>query len=115
MSEQIQGIELSIETAKEMLKRCNNEVKLAENAQFKDVIIEGYLKEEAARLASMLAEPQMQDEINQRELYSAIKAIGHLRQYLINIRMTGERLKADILDGEETVQMLLDEASEDTE
>ena len=98
MSQELKQVEATIEDAEKYLKFSIHEGKLSKNESFKKIIMEGYFKDEAARLAGMLAEPQMADELNQREITSALKAIGHLRQYLINIHRTHVTLETSLQD-----------------
>lgn len=107
---EIKEVELSIETAKEYLELFEEASKLPDNKSFKLVIMEGYFKEEAARLAGMLADPSMMDETNQRELMSMLKAIGHLKQYLLGIDKTGKMFKASLEGSEELLDELRSEA-----
>lgn len=85
---ELQTVEASIEDAKEYLQFSESEKVLSEDKNFKVLIIDGYMRDEAARLAGLLAEPSMVDEVNQRELQSALKAISHLKQYLLHVRRT---------------------------
>ncbi len=108
---ELQEINMSIEQAKDYIDFAESENELSSNNKhFEKVIIDGYMRDEAARLAGMLAEPTMADEVNQRELMSAIKAIGHLRQYLINIRRTGLMMKESLLDAEAAREEVLAES-----
>lgn len=106
---ELDQIELSIEEAKKGIEFSDAAKRMSEDKDFKRVIIDGYMRDEAARLAGMLAEESMTDEVNQRELQSSLKAIGHLRQYLINANRIGDMLKQSIVDAETVREEILAE------
>ena len=98
MNEELQQVEATIADAQEYLEFANNEETLSKNDSFKTLVIDGYFRDEAARLAGLLAEPSMVDKVNQRELQSALKGISHFRQYLINIRRTRNSIETSLQD-----------------
>lgn len=106
---ELQRVEASITEAEEYLEFSKHEDILTKNESFKKVIMEGYFKDEAARLAGMLADPSMADDINQRELNSALKGIGHLRQYLMNIRRTHNSIIAGLQDSKDLADEMREE------
>lgn len=103
---ELQAVEASLEDTKQYLEFSRSEERLADNADFKTLILEGYFKDEAARLTGILADPNMQDEINQREIFSALKAISHLRQYLMHVRRTRNSIEASLQETEEYAEEL---------
>lgn len=58
---------------------------LRNNRDFKKLITEGYLKDEAIRLVSLKADPMMQTPEFQASIVKQIDAIGFLAQYFITI------------------------------
>ena len=63
----IEQVELSLEHAKEIVARRDKAHKLASNREFKALFLEGYFKDEAARLVAICGEGTM---INDRPLRS---------------------------------------------
>ena len=108
--EQINIVETKLADAKEYLEFAGSEERLSVNPDFKTLIMEGYFKEEAARLAGLLADPSMADDINQREINSQLKALGHLRQYLMNVRRTRGMLQAAIGENQDLLDDLREES-----
>lgn len=100
-TETLRTVEITIEQAKEAIQLHEQLLSLEQNKDFKALIIDGYLHDEPARIAGMLAEPGQQGEIDQRELMGAIKSIGHIRQYLINIHRAGLSAKESLINHEE--------------
>jgi len=82
MSE-IEEVELSITHAKEIIQKRDMAMKLSNNREFKKLVLEGYFKEEAARLVSISGEENFKD--HQDDIFDAIKGISHFRQYMQNI------------------------------
>ena len=103
---ELNAVEVSIETAKNSVRRMELVSKLSIDKGFNEIIGDGYFKEEAARIASLLADPAMQGEVDQRELFSQVKAIGHLRQYLIQITRNGMIMQEGLDENEELANEL---------
>lgn len=110
-STEVQEIELSIENARKMVKLAESLERLHDNPDFKDVITEGYFKDEAVRLVSLKAAPQMQDDHSQALIVKDIDGIGSLRQYFHTIYQMADNAQRAIEDG----QAALDEMAEDGE
>lgn len=63
---------------------------------FKEVFLEGYFKEEPARIAQALTNPSMQDDVDQRNLDEMLRAIGHMQNYLLNLTREGNTAEMQI-------------------
>lgn len=74
--------------------------KLLRNSDFKNVVITGYLREEAIRLVHLLADPN-QDKV---KLQSQLDSISHFKLYLDSVLSNSEMAKRTI---EETEDQLL--------
>ena len=107
---ELEQVEVSIEEATAAIKLMDAYDKLAANADFNLIVGQGYFNEEAGRVCSMMADPTMEDDINQRELQSQAKAIGHFRQYLIQIKRRGMIMQDGLEDNELVAQELREEA-----
>ena len=97
----IQDIELNIEQARAFVKANDALNRLMENPDFKEVIREGYFKDEAVRLVELKAAPQMGSEESQQYILKALDGIGSLQQYFNTIWHLGEQAKVAIDDGNE--------------
>lgn len=105
----IELIELSIEEAKKIIATKNSVDRLISNRDFKKVFTEGYLTNEAARLAGLSADPQTIE--HREEIFSAIQSISHVQQYLRNLRQFGMIAERDMHENQE----LLDETRAEEE
>ena len=103
--------ENSIEFCKSQIALAGSVQKLESNRDFKKLILEGYLKEEALRLVGLLSaatHPEMRDAIH-RDLH----AIGAFEGYLRKIVAAGQMAAVDLPDHEETLSMLRAELDEE--
>jgi len=71
--------------AEEIISLKNAIIKLKSNREFKKVVTVNYNEKEAARLAKALANPEMQEDIDQRILKEKLAAIGHFDSWLDTI------------------------------
>src|SRR6056300_939800 len=109
IDQQIEQIELSIEAAKANVEKMEALLRLIDNKDFKDIIDDGYFRDEAARVVILKADPEMQEAKYQDQLDKSIVAIGQLRQYFRSIMQMGRMAERSIRDDEETRQELLAE------
>jgi hypothetical protein len=100
----IQEIELSMDHAKELVERKNAVLKLSNNREFKKIVLDGYFKDEAARLAGLSADVTV--KANRDDIFLAIQGISTLRQYFQMIVRMGEVAESELAEYQET----LDEA-----
>ena len=98
----VEQIEISLEHAKEIVAKRDWAHKLSSNREFKKLILDGYFKDEAARLVGRAADPSM--KAHKEDIFSAIEAISHLRQFLQNIIRMGDVAAADIEEHEEALE-----------
>jgi hypothetical protein len=103
MNNDLAQIELSIDTAKKMVKEAEMIDRLLKNRDFKAIILDGYYKEFAAILVQSKAMPAMQTDAHQLEIEHSIVGIGQLQQYLFAKRMQGKEV-GDTLNEMETVR-----------
>lgn len=100
MSQQdIEQIEISIEHARELVERKNLAIQLADVPAFKKLILEGYFKDEAARLAHLLSDPSLPKE-HREFVANDINGPGALKRYMQTIVRMGEQAERDIADAE---------------
>ncbi len=84
MNSEMQEIEVTIEETKAQILRGERVKRLRENEDFKALILEGYFKEEAARLVLLKADPEMVDEKNDRasKIEKSLIGISEFNAYL---------------------------------
>lgn len=98
----IAEIELSIQAAKDLVSRKEQALRLAGNRDFKKLVLDGYVKDEAVRLAGLSADPNM--KAHQDDIFDAIKSISLFRQYMQNIVTIGNVAQNELLDQEQVLE-----------
>jgi len=109
----IQEIELSMSEAKAVVDLGKSVERLRKNRDFKKVIEETYLREEAVRLVHLKSSPAMQRPEVQAGIDSDIKAIGSFAQFLDTISAMAERAASELEDGEQALEELRAEGAEE--
>ncbi len=94
VEEELVKVQVYIDDAKVAVELADKLELLNSMPEFGELIIKGFMEGEPARIASIITDPEMQDEVNQRELVGAIKAVGYLGDYLRNILKRGAQMKA---------------------
>lgn len=74
--------------------------RLSVNPDFKKVIIDGFLRDEAIRLVYLKADPAMQTPEKQASVLRQIDSIGNLSAYFTTIRTEGMMADKTIADAE---------------
>ena len=98
------GFNMTTEEAEKAIAFKDAVYKLYENEEFKMVFIEGYFRDEAARLAQASTNYEMQDEVDQRNIHEQIKGIGHLQNFLRVAVASGARIEEAMKEEEEARQ-----------
>lgn len=108
--QQLQQIEMDIERAREMVERKRAIERLFENEDFKSVVMDGFLDDEAQRVILAKADPELQmmpgkiDELDRLGI-----AIGEFNMWLFFQRKLGQQAEQAIAADEETREELLAE------
>jgi hypothetical protein len=102
MDNQLHEIEMTIEDAQRSIDELKSLDRLRNHNDWKSVIETGYLEKEAARLVLAKADPQLQDDFNQRQLNKMIDAVGYFRQYLNKIYQFGHHAERAIDEHRQT-------------
>ena len=97
-------IELDIKEAKEFVALGYALEQLEKNKYFKQLIAQGYFKDEAVRLVSAKASPSMQDPKFQTAVLTAIDGIGALMQYFGKVQHQAEMAESAIESSEEQLR-----------
>ena len=106
MNSDIEQLEHSIQISKKSVDLGNALERLLRNRDFKAVIMEGYMKDEAIRLVHLKADPAMQTPASQHSIVSQIDAIGAVTSYLNEVRRQADQSKKVIHDAEEVLEEL---------
>lgn len=104
---QTKQIRIEIEDAKAAVALDEALGRLAKNRDWKKLIDELYLKDEAVRLTHLLAHPGMQDELSQKELHNQQLAIAYFRAFLARTEAFAEQAKGALDTMQETEAELL--------
>lgn len=101
----IQEVEISIEIAKQMIAKREMVKKLQANREFKKLITEGLLKEEAARSAVLYSDPSI-SETTRAHVLRDIGGYGLLERYFRTIVRMADEMEAAMKDDENTLEEL---------
>lgn len=99
--EEIEQVQVHIDQVKEAIDLADKLQVLENIPEFQDLIIDGFMKGEPARIATIITDPNLLGEEDQRELLGALKAVGYLGDYLRNIFKRGVQMKAALAQAEE--------------
>lgn len=109
----IEQIELSIETAKKLVARRDQIMKLTSNREFRKVILEGYMEEEAVRLVSIAGDARMEKQRD--DIMLGIQAISKFRIYMQDAIIMGDVAERELAQNQEMLDELRDEEDEVSE
>jgi hypothetical protein len=98
-----EDIELSIADARALIKDADALHRLYQNQDFQHLILQGYFKDEPARLAGLKASPAMARPEEQERIIKGIDAIGVLQQYFYSVMALGQNAKTAVEQGEEAL------------
>lgn len=101
----INQIELSIEVAEEAIKQGKQAEALANNKDFKELILDGYFVDEAARLVHYVSHPTTSEE-DRKQALRDIDGIGALKRHLNKLVTFGRTAKEAIEADKNTLEEL---------
>jgi hypothetical protein len=101
----IQQIEQNIKQAKLAIGFRAALDRLFSNRDFKQVILDGYFREEAIRLVHLKADPNFQTAERQAEIVGDLDAIGKLNRFFV----TTHQLAAQAVKSVESDEAMLEE------
>ena len=104
---EIEQVEIQIEMANKLRKLRDTCVKLTNSESFKDVITEGYFKEEAARLVMAKSSNLTTDQM--KLIDNMQYGIGALANFLESVMRRGSEMDTAIGEHEETREEILAE------
>ncbi len=101
-----QEISVSIETARAVIKKQEDMEKLMRTPEFNSIFIDGYMRDEAARVTSLLMDPAMESEEDQEGLKRELYAISGFRHYVLRIKKIADQMSRMIASSEATLESL---------
>ena len=104
----LEQVDIQINVAEEIINLRDNYYKLSENKYFKEIIINDYFKEEAARLVMAKSNSNL-DEVQQRSIDNRILGVGGLSNYFDMIVRRGNEMELSMQDYEQTREEILAE------
>jgi|TARA_R110000765_G_scaffold425254_1_gene537842 hypothetical protein len=110
---ELEEVDIQIETASKIRSLRDNCVKLMKNRNFKDVIEDGYFKEEAARLVMAKSAPLNEEQ--QRNIDGMIIGVGALANYLNMVMRRGADMDVALGEHEQTREEILAEGIQDND
>jgi hypothetical protein len=99
----INQLEQQLKNAKLLVERRTKALRLAENREFRELILEGFCRDDAARFAQQIGDPAL-DKKQQEDAASMAAASGHLLRYLRVITQQGDVVEREIVDLEEAIE-----------
>ncbi len=102
MNDDIEQIELSIKEAEAKVERRDRLAKLHENKAFRELIVDGYFKDNAVRLVSAYGDPSASHL--QADLLKDIEAVGRLQQYFRTIYQQGDAAERALVEAREELE-----------
>ncbi len=109
LEQEVQKVQVHIDDAKKAVELADKLLTLSKMPEFEEIILKGFMDGEPARIASIMTDPNLQDDVNQRELLGAIKAVGYLGDYLRNIERRGRQLRNALSEAENYKTELLND------
>jgi hypothetical protein len=107
MTTELEQVEIQIDTARRIRSLRDSCVKLMDSKYFKDVIEEGYFKEEAARLVMAKSSNLTVDQM--RLIDNMQYGVGALANFLESVMRRGSEMDTAIGEHEETREEILAE------
>lgn len=102
-------IQLDISEARELVEMRDAFNRLADNIDFKKVILQGYFKDEAARLVEARGNPHLQKPEDQAKLLRSIDGIAEFKSYILASIARGNGAEQAIKAGEEALAEMAEE------
>ena len=101
VEQEIERVEVHISLVKEAIDIADKLNVLNRIPEFEEIIIKGFMKDEPARIAAVITDPNLLGDEDQRELLGALKAVGYLGDYLRNIEKRGAQMKLALSQAED--------------
>jgi hypothetical protein len=89
LQHEMHELEAGIDEARKMVERKETLNRLMQNADFKKLIEEDYLREEAIRLSHLMGSPDEQLKRRQEDIENDIRGIASFKRYLSTVIQLG--------------------------
>ena len=103
--DQIQEIEVSLADARAEVERGRAVDRLWAHPDFKKIFIEGYFRDEAARLAMLSSDPGLRPEMREAILRE-MNGVGAVRRFLLSIQRMAQTAAHHVSEAEEALDEL---------
>ena len=108
-AQDLEQIELSIEIAMKAVNFMNALKRLEKNADFKEIIMNDFLRENVVRLVKLKAAPTFQDPEQQAYVSKQLDCIGFLDQFFRAIYVQGMTAEAALVNDQMEKEVILSE------
>lgn len=106
----LQELDYLIKESKKTIELGASLNRLMNNKDFKAVILDGYLREEAIRLVNLKGSPEIEgDPKKEAAVMKQIDSIGSFAGYLRTVFQMTQRAEKELVDCEQTREELLQE------
>lgn len=113
MTSEIQQLEHEIQQSKKTLELGNALERLFNNRDFKNIILKGYLEQEAVRLVHLKADPSMAHPDKQASVIRDIDAIGSFDGFLREIKRQADLARKSVASAEDALDAIRAEGLSD--
>lgn len=103
MSKLLAGLEHQREAAKKAIELRDKALRLAENRDFREIILENFCVQDCARFAQESGDPVLTQQ-QRDDAMAMAQASGHLRRYLRVIIQTAEQFENNMEDLENEIE-----------
>ena len=107
----IAELELSIEQAQEMVRLGDMAAALANNPEFKKIVLDGYFLQEAARLVHLSTDPALREDIRV-VVHRDMAGPGAFKRYLSTLVQRGYMARDQIKAAQEEIDTIREEEAE---
>lgn len=107
--DEVRKLEEEIQKAKQFIEASKALDRLQINRDFKTVILDGYLTDEAVRLVHLRGDPNMQTPERQAHILASIDAISGLMSYFRLVDFKAQTAERSIQANEATIEELISE------
>jgi len=103
---ELEYMESSLEQAEDQVSIGEAIERLLVNEDFKQVITEGYLKEEPSRLIGLMSAPNFQDAETQSLCTKDLHSIGAFQRFISTQRMQAQSASAAIVEYKQQIETM---------
>ena len=105
----IEEIRVSLEQVQAIIQEAEALNRLANNPDFRAVILQSYFRDEPARLVELKAAANMQDPRMQEHILRGFDAIGYLQQHFNKVFALADTARESVKQGEAEIEALTEQ------